>query len=65
MEVDRSDVPKSLRAWFVVYFVVDILFALPMLFVPDIFMPLFGWSDVDPITSRLVGAALLGIGVES
>lgn len=28
-------------------------------------MPLLGWTVVDPITSRLVGAALLGIGGES
>lgn len=28
-------------------------------------MPWFGWKDVDPVTSRLVGAALLGIGGES
>jgi hypothetical protein len=28
-------------------------------------MPWFGWKDVDPILSRLVGAALIGIGGES
>jgi len=28
-------------------------------------MPWFGWNHVNPITSRLVGAVLLGIGVES
>jgi len=28
-------------------------------------MPLLGWDVVDPIMSRLVGAALLGIGGES
>jgi len=28
-------------------------------------MPLLGWTLVDPITSRLVGAALIGIGGES
>lgn len=28
-------------------------------------MPLMGWTVVDPITSRLVGADLLGIGGES
>lgn len=28
-------------------------------------MPWFGWENVDPVTSRLVGAALLGIGGES
>ncbi|MGB2963724.1 MAG: hypothetical protein WBB69_07025 [Anaerolineales bacterium] len=58
-------VPESLRVWFVIHFVVDILFAIPLLFFPEVIMPLLGWTVVDPITSRLVGAALLGIGGES
>jgi hypothetical protein len=58
-------VPESLRIWFVIHFVVDILFAIPLLFFPEVIMPLLGWTVVDPITSRLVGAALLGIGGES
>jgi hypothetical protein len=41
------------------------IFALPLLLIPGKFMSIFGWSPVDPIMSRLVGAALLGIGVES
>jgi len=61
--VDASpDVPKGLRTWFVIHFAVDIVFAVPLLLVPKWILPLFGWSAVDPITSRLVGAALLGIG---
>jgi hypothetical protein len=60
-----KDVPQALRRWFVIHFVADIIFALPLLLIPEIIMPLFGWTVVDPITSRLVGAALLGIGVES
>ena len=28
-------------------------------------MPLFGWKTVDPIASRVVGAAFMGIGIES
>lgn len=60
-----NDVPLTLRRWFVIHFVADIIFALPLLLIPEIIMPLFGWTVVDPITSRLVGAALLGIGVES
>jgi hypothetical protein len=59
------DVPKNLRRWFVIHFATDILFAIPLLLIPKIIMPLFGWRVVDPITSRLVGAALLAIGVES
>jgi hypothetical protein len=59
------DVPKSLRVWFVVHFAVDIIVAIPLLLMPELLMPLLGWSVVDPITTRLVGAALLAIGVES
>jgi cadmium resistance protein CadD (predicted permease) len=53
MDNFQPDVPKSLRFWFVIHFLADIFFAFPLLFWPDKFM------------SRLVGAALLGIGVES
>ncbi len=58
-------VPTTLRRWFVLHFAVDVLFGAPLLLIPEILMPLFGWEVVDPITSRLVGAALLGIGIES
>ncbi|HSF80736.1 MAG TPA: hypothetical protein VLA49_05860 [Anaerolineales bacterium] len=58
-------VPDSLRTWFVVHFVLDFIFAVPLLLAPERVMPLIGWNAVDPITSRLVGAALMGIGVES
>ena len=63
MEPNATDkVPSSLRFWFVVHFVVDIVFALPLLLIPEWLMPLLGWRYVDPISSRLVGAALMGIG---
>lgn len=58
-------VPHSLRRWFVIHFAADMLFAIPLLLTPEAIMPLLGWTVVDPITSRLVGAALLGIGIES
>lgn len=60
-----QEVPSALRGWFVVHFVADIVFALPLLIAPEPFLELFGWPAVDPIASRLVGAALVGIGVES
>lgn len=59
------EVPASLRRWFVVHFVADVLFALPLLAAPRAFLGAFGWTEVDPIASRLVGAALMGIGVQS
>jgi len=59
------DVPNGLRTWFVIHFAADILFGIPLLFFPQTALSLFGWTTYDPITSRLVGAALMGIGVES
>jgi hypothetical protein len=58
-------VPTSLRRWFVAHFVADIVFAVPMIVAPVLTLRAFGWSAVDPVTTRLVGAALIGIGVQS
>ena len=58
-------VPKSLRIWFVIHFAVDVLFAVPLLIAPVLFLTIFGWETVDPLTTRIVGAALMAIGVES
>jgi len=58
-------VPPSLRKWFVIHFVADMLTGLPLLFIPEIVMPLLGWQNIDPIATRVVGAALMGIGIES
>ncbi len=58
-------VPKALRTWFVIHFWADILFALPLFVAPVAVLQLVGWQQVDPITARLVAAALFGIGIES
>ena len=58
-------IPKNLKVWFIIHFAVDISFALPLLFVPEWFLSLLGWETVDPITARMVAAALFGIGGES
>jgi len=58
-------VPDKLRSWFVVHFIVDVLFAVPLFVAPEWMLTLFGWQTVDPLTSRLVAAALFGIGIES
>jgi len=55
-------VPNSLRTWFIIHFIVDIIFALPLLIAPIWFLSLFGFSVTETITPRLVGAALIGIG---
>ncbi len=58
-------IPRGLRHWFIIHFIVDIIFAVPLILFPEIVLPIIGWTDVDPLTTRLVGAALFGIGVES
>jgi hypothetical protein len=60
-----SKTPRGLKTWFVVHFVVDMLFAIPLLLLPELILPWFGWETFDPVMPRLVGAALLGIGGES
>lgn len=65
MSQEPRAVPGALRTWFVVHFIADVLFAVPLLVAPDAFLRLLGWTAVDPVSSRLVGAALVGIGVES
>ncbi len=55
-------VSKSLRTWFVIHFITDYLFAIPLLIAPNWFLGLFGWPSFDPFSARLVGAALIGIG---
>lgn len=60
-----TPVPVSLRRWFVVHFVADVVVAIPLLAVPATFLGSLGWGTVDPLTARMVGAALAGIGVES
>jgi hypothetical protein len=58
-------VPRSLRSWFIVHFVADMLSALPLFIAPREVLGWLGWNAVDPIATRLVAAALFGIGIES
>ena len=55
-------VPKSLRTWFLIHFIVDLIFGLPLLFFPEATLSLFGLKTLETVTPRLVGAALIGIG---
>ena len=57
-------VPKSLRIWFIIHFVADMGGAIPLLISPGL-LAIFGWQNVDPIATRIVAAALFGIGIES
>jgi len=62
---NNSEVPGALRVWFVIHFVVDIVFALPLMVAPELLLGGLGWQSIDPFAARLVAAALFGIGIES
>ena len=59
------EVPQGLRTWFVIHFWDDILTAIPLFIAPEALLGFLGWPNVDPFTTRLVAAALFGIGIES
>ena len=65
MTNENTNIPTGLKTWFVIHFIVDMLFAIPLILFPEIILPWFGWGTIDPVMPRLVGAALLGIGGES
>ena len=57
-----KQVPSSLRTWFVIHFVVDYLFAIPLFVAPAWLLSFFGFTVIDPVTARLVAAALFAVG---
>ena len=60
-----KNAPKALKIWFTIHFIADVIFALPLMIFPVKFLTLLGWQSIDPISARLVAAALFGIGIES
>ena len=58
-------IPRMLKTFFIIHFIIDISFAVPLFIAPEWFLSLLGWETVDPISGRLVAAALFGIGIES
>jgi hypothetical protein len=59
------ELPSSLRTWFVVHSFIDVSVAIPLLVAPAVLLEPLGWTAVDPVATRLVGAALLAIGLQS
>lgn len=60
-----KEVPTSLRTWFIIHFIVDMFTGIPLLIFPELVLPVLGWNTIDPIATRVVGAALMAIGIES
>ncbi len=59
---DVIKIPRSLRVWFFIHFLIDYIFAIPVFFFPFQTLSFFGWNAIDPISARLAAAALFGIG---
>lgn len=61
----QTQISSGLRKWFVIHSIVDVIFAVPLMLAPVSTLQIFGWTAIDPLATRLVAAALVGIGVES
>jgi cation transport ATPase len=51
-----------LKKLFVLHFIIDYIVALPLMLAPVATMSFFGWNNPEPVATRLVAAALMGIG---
>jgi len=60
-----KNIPTSLRRWFLLHFVIDIIFAVPLMIAPAWTLGLLHFTSVETLTARLVAAALMGIGTTS
>ena len=52
---------KSLRYTFLIHVVVSLIFGAALLLAPGRTLGIFGWAPIDPLISRLLGAALLAL----
>ncbi len=55
------EVPQSLRIWFVIHYLVDMVFAIPLIFFTAKLLTSLSFGTENLILARLVGAALIGI----
>ena len=55
-------VPETLRKLFLLHFILDYIAAIPLMFAPVKTMMLLGWDNPESVATRLVAAALMGIG---
>lgn len=53
---------RSLRAWFMLHFIVDYVVAVPLFLFPFETLTFLGWQVIDPISARVVSAAFFAVG---
>lgn len=56
---------KALKTVFAAHAIVAVIFGLPLLIAPGRLLTWVGWAPIDPILSRVLGAALLALGWSS
>ena len=56
---------KTLKVTFLIHAIVAAVFGLLLLFLPGRFLGALAWAPIDPLLSRLLGAALLALGWSS
>lgn len=61
MQQGEGLVQKSIRAIFGSHSVVGLAFGVPLLLFPGRLLTWFQWAPIDPIISRILGAALLAL----
>lgn len=61
----NQEIPKALKGWFIVHFIADTIFAIPLFIAPVLLLNYLNWKSIDPLMARMVAAALFGIGIES
>jgi hypothetical protein len=52
---------KSLKILYITFMVVCVIVGAPLLLAPGRFLGTFSWAPIDPLISRVLGAALLGM----
>jgi len=60
-----KEIPKGLKTAFLIHAVVALIFGLALFITPGRFARLINWSPMDPVISRVLGAALLALAVSS
>jgi len=38
----ETKIPNNLRDWFIIHFIVDMIFTIPLIFFPEIILPTIG-----------------------
>ena len=52
---------QSLRITFILHAIVAFVFGVGLLAAPGQFLDLFGWAPIDPLMTRMLGAAMLAL----